>query len=184
MVGSILLGVIFGWLMHRRVPGVSHFLRAFSEFLRMTPPLLQLYIVFFGLGGVLLSLGFTLDAFLVAAVVLSLYAASSNAIAFSLAADVAATGSHKLKFVPRDINRAFRLCYAAIMGNSANIVKATGMASTLALPELVHASTSIVAEKGNADVMMNLLLICYFVLVIITVQLFRRFERRGKAATR
>ena len=180
--GSILLGVIFGWLMHRRVPGVSHFLRGFSEFLRMTPPLLQLYIVFFGLGGVLLSLGFTLDAFLVAAVVLSLYAASSNAIAFSLAADVAATGSHKLKFVPRDINRAFRLCYAAVMGNSANIVKATGMASTLALPELVHASTSIVAEKGNADVMMNLLLICYFVLVIITVQLFRRFER-GRATT-
>ena len=79
------------------------------------------------------------------------------------------------------------LCYAAVMGNSANIVKATGMASTLALPELVHASTSIVAEKGNADVMMNLLLICYFVLVIITVQLFGgsrgarppRYDRAG-----
>ena len=183
VVGSILLGVIFGWLMHRRVLGVSHFLRGFSEFMRMTPPLLQLYIVFFGLGGVLLSLGFTLDAFLVAAVVLSLYAASSNAIAFSLAADVAATGGHRLKFTPGGIQRGFSLCYAAIMGNSANIVKATGMASTLALPELVHASTSIVAEKGNADVMMNLLLICYFVLVIITVQLFRRFER-GKATTR
>ena len=177
VVGSIFLGVLFGWLMHRRLPGVSHFLRGFSEFLRMTPPLLQLYIVFFGLGGVLLSLGFTLDAFLVAAVVLSLYAASSNAIAFSLAADVAASGGHRLRLTPRDLHRAFSLCYAAIMGNSANIVKATGMASTLALPELVHASTSIVAEKGNADVMMNLLLICYFVLVIITVQLFRRFEK-------
>ena len=181
VVGSIVLGVLFGWLMHRRVPAVSHFLRGFSEFLRMTPPLLQLYIVFFGLGGVLLSLGFTLDAFLVSAVVLSLYAASSNAIAFSLAADVAAAGSHRLRLTPRDVHRAFMLCYAAVMGNSANIVKATGMASTLALPELVHASTSIVAEKGNADVMMNLLLICYFVLVIITVQLFRRFEK-GRAA--
>ena len=49
--GSIVVGVIFGWLMHRRVFGISHFLRAFSEFIRMTPPLLQLYIVFFGLGG-------------------------------------------------------------------------------------------------------------------------------------
>ena len=183
VVGSIVLGVLFGWLMHRRVPGVSHFLRGFSEFMRMTPPLLQLYIVFFGLGGVLLALGFTVDAFLVAAVVLSLYAASSNAIAFSLAADVAAAGGRRLRLTPRDIQRGFALCYAAVMGNSANIVKATGMASTLALPELVHASTSIVAEKGNADVMMNLLLICYFVLVIITVQLFRRFER-GKAVTR
>ena len=183
VIGSVVLGVLFGWLMHRRVPVISHLLRAFSEFLRMTPPLLQLYIVFFGLGGVLLALGFTLDAFLVAAVVLSLYAASSNAIAFALAADVAAAGSHRLRLTPRDVNRAFRLCYAAVMGNSANIVKATGMASTLALPELVHASTTIVAEKGNADVMMNLLLICYFVLVIITVQLFRRFEK-GRATTR
>ena len=41
------------------------------------------------------------------------------------------------------------LCYAAVMGNSANIVKATGMASTLALPELVHAGTSIVAERDQ-----------------------------------
>ena len=137
VIGSVVLGVLFGWLMHRRVPVISHFLRGLSEFLRMTPPLLQLYIVFFGLGGVLLALGFTLDAFLVAAVVLSLYAASSNAVAFSLAADVAATGSRRLRFTPRDIHRAFMLCYAAVMGNSANIVKATGMASTLALPELV-----------------------------------------------
>ena len=68
------------------------------------------------------------------------------------------------------------------MGNSVNIVKATGMASTLALPELVHASTAIVAEKGNDDVMMNLLLVCYFLLVIATVQIFRRWQPRDRAS--
>ena len=179
VVGSIVLGALFGWSMHRRLPFVAPFLDAFCATLRMTPPLLQLYVVFFGLGGVVLALGFSLDAFTVAAVVLSLYAAASNAVAFSLAADLAAGEGGRLRFTLLDFRRASRLCHAAVMGNSVNIVKATGMASTLALPELVHASTAIVAEKGNDGVMMNLMLVCYFALVIGTVQLFRRWEKRG-----
>ena len=148
----------------------------------MTPPLLQLYVVFFGLGGVVLALGFSLDAFTVAALVLSLYAAASNAVSFALAADVAAGEGRRLGFRASELRRALGLCHAAVMGNSVNIVKATGMASTLALPELVHASTAIVAEKGNDDVMMNLLLVCYFLLVIATVQIFRRWQPRGGAS--
>ncbi len=182
VMGSIVLGAVFGWLMHRRVPVVGGFLHAFCAVLRMTPPLLQLYVVFFGLGGVILALGFSLDAFTVTSVVLSLYAAASNAVSFALAADVAAGTGGALGFRIREFRRALRLCHAAVMGNSVNIVKATGMASTLALPELVHASTAIVAEKGNDDVMMNLLLICYFVLVFLTVQLFRLWEQRGHAS--
>jgi len=182
VAGSIALGALFGWLMHRRVPVVAQVLHGFCAVLRMTPPLLQLYLVFFGFGGVVLALGFSLDAFTVAASVLSLYAAASNAVAFSLAADVAAGEGGRLRFRFADFRRTSGLCHAAVMGNSVNIVKATGMASTLALPELVHASTSIVAEKGNDDVMMNLLLVCYFALVIATVQIFRRWEHhRGVA---
>ena len=181
VAGGIGLGVLFGWLMHRRTPVVAAVLQALCATLRMTPPLLQLYVVFFGLGGVILALGFSLDAFTVASVVLSFYAAASNAVAFALAADVAAGEGSRLGFRIAEIRRALGLCHAAVMGNSVNIVKATGMASTLALPELVHASTAIVAEKGNDGVMMNLLLICYFVLVIVTVQVFRLWERRGRA---
>jgi len=179
VLASIGLGVLFGWLIHRRIPLITPFIQGFSALIRMTPPLLQLYVVFFGLGSLVLVLGFSLDAFLVSAVVLSLYAAAGNAVAFAFAADVAAGRERRLRLVRADLSRAMTLCYAAVMGNSVNIVKATGLASTLALPELVHASTTIVAEKGNADVMMNLLLICYFILVIVTVQLFRRLERRA-----
>ena len=182
VAGGIGLGVLFGWLMHRRTPVVAAVLQALCATLRMTPPLLQLYVVFFGLGGVILALGFSLDAFTVASVVLSFYAAASNAVAFALAADVAAGEGSRLSFRIAEIRRALGLCHAAVMGNSVNIVKATGMASTLALPELVHASTAIVAEKGNDDVMMNLLLICYFVLVIVTVRIFRHWEHRDHAS--
>ena len=182
VVGSIGLGAVFGWLMHRRVPILAGCLHAFCAVLRMTPPLLQLYVVFFGFGGVVLAFGFSLDAFTVASVVLSLYAAASNAVSFALAADVAAGTGGPLRFRIREFRRALHLCHAAVLGNSVNVVKATGMASTLALPELVHASTTIVAEKGNDAVMMNVLLICYFVLVILTVQIFRLWEQRGRAA--
>ena len=180
VVGSVVFGALFGWTMHRRIVIVAPFLHAFCAVLRMTPPLLQLYVVFFGIGGILFAYGFTLDAFSLAAVVLSLYAAASNAVSFSLAADVAARDGGSLGFSLSEFRRAFDLCQAAIAGNSINIVKATGMASTLALPELVHASTAIIAEKGNDVVMMNLLLLCYFGLVFATIWALRGWERKAQ----
>ena len=180
VVGSVVFGALFGWVMHRRIPVAAPFLHAFCAVLRMTPPLLQLYVVFFGIGGILFAYGFTLDAFSLAAVVLSLYAAASNAVSFSLAADVAARNGGSLGFSLSEFRRAFDLSQAAIAGNSINIVKATGMASTLALPELVHASTAIIAEKGNDGVMMNLLLLCYFALVFATIWALRGWERRAR----
>ena len=179
VVGSIVLGALFGWILHRRTVVVAPCLQGLCAVLRMTPPLLQLYVFFFGIGGILFAYGFTLDAFSLAAAVLSLYAAASNAVSFSLAADVAAGPGGRLGFSVGEFRRALDLCHAAVAGNSVNIVKATGMASTLALPELVHASTAIVAEKGNDVVMMNLLLLCYFLLVFATVWALRGWERRA-----
>ncbi len=58
-----------------------------------------------------------------------------------------------------------------------NVVKATGMASVIAVPELISASTAIVAEHGNAGVMMNVLMITYFLLVLLVVRVFAGIER-------
>ena len=44
----------------------------------------------------------------------------------------------------------FALAYAPVMGSCVNIAKATGMASAIAVPELVYASASIVAERGQS----------------------------------
>jgi ABC-type amino acid transport system permease subunit len=52
------------------------------------------------------------------------------------------------------------------------------MASVIAVPELVSAATAIVAERGNAAVMMNVLMISYFLLVLAVVQFFNYLERR------
>ena len=181
VLGSIVLGPLLGIFMHRRTPILAPLIRSLCLFVRLTPPLLQIYLVFFGLGGVVLALGFTLDAFTVTTFVLALYAGASNATVFSDAADILAGRGPRLTMRWHDVHSAHRLCHSAVMGNCVNIVKATGMASTLALPELVHASTAIIAEKGNTDVMMNVLLLSYFVLIIVAVQAFRYWERHDPA---
>ena len=56
VVGSVVFGALFGWVMHRRIAIAAPFLHAFCAVLRMTPPLLQLYVVFFGIGGILFAL--------------------------------------------------------------------------------------------------------------------------------
>lgn len=178
VVGCVAFGVLVGWLVHRRVPVVRPLLLALTSVLRMTPPLLQLYLVFFGFGSLIAGFGFTVDAFVVAVVVLSAYAGAANAVAFAEAADVAARGGPRLAFTLADVARALRLSYPAVMGSAVNIVKATGMASMIAVPELVHASTAIIAENGNPAVMMNLLLACYVVLVFLVVRLFSFIQSR------
>lgn len=178
VAGCIGFGIVVGWLVHRRVPVIGPLLVGLTSVLRMTPPLLQLYLVFFGFGGLIAGLGFTVDAFVVAVVVLSAYAGAANAVAFAEAADVAARSGPRLAFTPHDIARALRLSYPAVMGSAVNIVKATGMASMIAVPELVHASTAIIAENGNPAVMMNLLLACYVVLVFLVVRLFSLIQSR------
>ena len=179
-VVSVVLGIGLGWLIHRRVAVVRPALLAAAAVLRMTPPLLQLYVVFFGIGALLATAGFTVDGFAVAVLILSLYAGSANAVAFAEAADVEARDEHRrLRFNLHDIRGAFALAYATIMGNSVNVVKATGLASTIAVPELIHASTSIVADKGNSVAMMNILLVCYFALILMTVKAFQFLQKRA-----
>jgi polar amino acid transport system substrate-binding protein len=52
------------------------------------------------------------------------------------------------------------------------------MASVIAVPELISASTAIIAEHGNTGVMINVLMLIYFLLVLLTVRLFAVIERR------
>ena len=69
----------------------------------------------------------------------------------------------------RRLPRVLRLAYAAVVASLINVVKATGMASAIAVPELISASTAIVAEQGNPAVMMNVLMLIYFLLVMLVM---------------
>lgn len=172
VMGSLVAGIGGAAMLRSGFAAVRMPAAAVLALFRMTPPLLQLYLVFFGIGSVLAARGLTLDALWVAVAVLSLYAGAANAVALS---DAAAA-------IPRPAGDRYRrialLAYPAIMGSCINIVKATAMASTIAVGELVHASTAIIADHGNAGVMMNILLGCYVALVVAVVHGFGVFERK------
>jgi polar amino acid transport system substrate-binding protein len=144
----------------------------------MTPPLLQIYVVVFGIGGLTARWGLTVNAFAAAAACLSLYAGAASTEALSEAAAVIRQGRPSFRIDRAGLPAVFRLAYQPVVAALVNIVKATGLASTVAVPELINSTTAIVAERGNALVMMNVLMVIYFLMVVGVMRLFKRLHRR------
>ncbi|MBF0373658.1 MAG: hypothetical protein HQL39_09600, partial [Alphaproteobacteria bacterium] len=65
-----------------------------------------------------------------------------------------------------------RLAWEPLVSIAINGVRMTGMASTVAVPEVINAAAGISSEHGNADVMMNLLMVVYVVIILIMMKLF------------
>lgn len=169
VAGSLVAGAAGAALLRSRIRAVAAVSSVLLTLPRMTPPLLQLYLVFFGIGGLLAARGLPLPAWLVSVVVLSLYAGAANAVAL---AEAAATLGGRGRF-----RQVAALAFPTVMGSCVNIVKATAMVSAVAVPELVHASTAIIADYGNGGVMMNVLLACYVAIVLAVVHGFTLLER-------
>lgn len=142
---------------------------------RMTPPILQLYIVFFGLGGILGNAGgFAPGSFAIAAVILSLYAGATNTIILSHEMSAAeARGLSVLARLPEAISRGFD----GLVATCVNIVKAAGMASAIAVSELVSTVDLLVSEGADTTTMMNGLLVFYFLFVLGILWVFRALRR-------
>ena len=58
---------------------------------------------------------------------------------------------------------AFRISLPALNNNLVNLVKTTTLAFAIAVPEMLYVSSQIWSDELNVPVMMNVLLICYFV---------------------
>jgi polar amino acid transport system substrate-binding protein len=179
LLGSLLIGFVGALAVEARWPLISPLVEAAATVGRMTPPLLQIYVIFFGVGGAVVTrFGWTVDGFLVAAGCLSLYAGSANVFAFVEAAGVLRGRDPAYRLGLRRAGPAFKLAFGALSASLVNIVKATGMASAIAVPELISASTAIMAERGNIAVMMNVLMIVYFLLILAVVRLLNTVERK------
>lgn len=177
--GSLLLGVLGAVLAEAKVRILSRLIWIASVLGRMTPPLLVMYLLLFGLGSLLMaSYGITLSPFAVVVGCLSYYTGSSIMTALLFAADVR-----------RQSNPAFRLRWASLRELIAtssghvtaaliNVSKATMMASAVAVPELLSVATTIMTENGNVGVMMNVLLLTFLLLIFAAVRVLKRLERK------
>jgi polar amino acid transport system substrate-binding protein len=145
---------------------------------RMTPPILQLYIVFFGLGGLFLAAPeLTPGGFATACAIFSLYAGASCAVMLShgLAQERAARPGQGLAAAMRG---AVGRSYDGLAAACVNIAKAAGLAGAIAVPELVSSVNLAVAEGGDVTTLMNGLLVFYFLLVTAILWLLGRARAR------
>ena len=184
VMGSVTVAGLCAMLMDARTPVIGRLVRVLTTFARMTPPLLQLYIVVFGISSFTVHWGFTMNAFAATVVCLSLYAGSASAVALIEAADTIRHKEPEFHIALRRLPSVFNVAYQPVMASLVNIVKATGMASAVAVPELISKSTAIIAERGNSGVMMNVLMVTYFLLVVGVMTLIDHLHRRmvGHAA--
>lgn len=176
ILGSLAVGLGGALVVASRWRTPARLIEALATFLRMTPPLLQIYVLYFSAGGWLrLGRDSLVEAFGVAVLCLALYAGAANIAALGEPIRLWRRGQLAPGAGWREV---LRLAWPALTASCVNIAKATGMASTIAVPELVQATSSIVAQNGNPGVMMNLLMVTYFLLILLVVRAFARIGRR------
>lgn len=178
MVGSGVVGLSGALLSeskHRSVRGLAAVGNVFG---RMTPPLLQMYLLLFGVGSILASQEIRLSPFWVAVACLSFYTGAGIMSALTEAARLHRQRDPTYRIHPLRLAPVLPLASGSVVAALVNVAKATMMASAVAVPELLSASTAIMAERGNVGVMMNLMLVIFLLLIMGIVNLLARIEQR------
>lgn len=179
VAGSLLVGVAGALMVEARVMLLSPLSRFLGVIGRMTPPLLIMYVLVFGLGSHLMA-QYAVSLSTVAVVVgcLSYYTGASvmNALLYTAEARREVDAGYRLKW--QNLQDVACSSSGHITAALINVCKATMMASAVAVPELLSAVTSIMVDNGNVAVMMNALLLSFLILVFVSVRLLKALERR------
>jgi polar amino acid transport system permease protein len=196
IVLSVLIGVVGAWLQGSRLRITRNIVYWYIQFFRNTPPLVQLYFFYFGVGSLLkgadasgipvplisnvawaiVSLSFFAGAFNV-----EIFRSGVEAVPRTTVEAADSLGFSRLRtyfFIVLPL--AFRICLPALNNNLVNLVKTTTLAYAIAVPEMLYVSSQIWSDELNVPVMMNVLLLCYFALVGSLVFFMHRWERAIK----
>lgn len=192
---SVLIGIAGAWLQGSKLVWIRRIVAGFISFFRNTPPLVQIYFFYFGLGyllpripdgsGALVPLVSNLQWAIIS---LSLFAGAFNIEIFRSGIEAipkatveAATGlgltrwqTYRLVILPM----AIRVCLPALGNNLVNLVKTTNLAYAIAVPELLYVSKQIWSDATNVREMMLFVLLAYLVFVFILVAILHAIERR------
>jgi polar amino acid transport system permease protein len=197
-VTTILLSLVIGAAGALIQSGPSRLARGlvngFVVVFRNTPPLVQLFFFYFGLGTMLPATETAggmreplLNNVQWAIISLSLFAAAFNVEIFRSGIEAVPTttieaaealGYKRFKAYRHIVlPLAIRVCLPALNNNLVNLLKTTTLAYAIAVPETLYALKQIWSESQNVLEMMILLLATYGVLVGVLVWLMGRWER-------
>ena len=185
---SVLIGVAGAWVQGSRLRVARTLVYWYIQAFRNTPPLVQLYFFYFGLGALTRGVGGPLVTNVTWAIVsLSFFAGAFNVEIFRAGVEAVprttleaaeSLGFSRLQaYVRVVLPLAFRISLPALNNNLVNLVKTTTLAYAIAVPEMLYVSSQIWSDELNVPVMMNVLLVCYFLLVGVLVYAMHRWER-------
>lgn len=193
IVASVLIGIVGAWLQGSRLRLTRKVVYWYIQFFRNTPPLVQIYFFYFGIGSLLtatsaggtavpivsnvawaiISLSFFAGAFNV-----EIFRSGVEAVPRTTIEAAESLGFTRLRtYLFIVLPLAFRISLPALNNNLVNLVKTTTLAYAIAVPEMLYVSSQIWSDSLNVPEMMNVLLIAYFVLVGALVYAMNRWER-------
>jgi len=192
IVLSVLIGIVGAWLQGSRLRITRNVIYWYIQFFRNTPPLVQLYFFYFGVGSLMTTQVSGIAVPMVsnvawAIVSLSFFAGAFNVEIFRSGVEAVpkttieaaeSLGFSRLRtYLLIVLPLAFRISLPALNNNLVNLVKTTTLAYAIAVPEMLYVSSQIWSDELNVPVMMNVLLLCYFALVGSLVYVMHRWER-------
>ena len=189
IVLSVVIGIAGAWVQRSRLRVARVVVHWYIQAFRNTPPLVQLYFFYFGLGNLLkspagaplvtnvawaiISLSFFAGAFNV-----EIFRSGIEAVPRTTVEAAESLGFSRVQTYLRIVfPLAFRISLPALNNNLVNLVKTTTLAYAIAVPEMLYVSSQIWSDELNVPVMMNVLLVCYFALVGVLVYGMHRWER-------
>lgn len=191
---SLLIGAVGALLQSGPSRLVRGLVNGFVVVFRNTPPLVQIFFFYFGLG-TLLPASQTPDGLRIpildnvqwAIVSLSLFAGAFNVEIFRSGIEAVpkttieaaeALGYTRVKaYLHVVLPLSLRVCLPALNNNLINLLKTTTLAYAIAVPETLYAVKQIWSESQNVLEMMLVLLATYAVLVGGLVWIMHRWER-------
>lgn len=145
---------------------------------RMTPPLLQIYLLLIGVGSILKGFDIVLNPLVVVVACLSYYTGSSIMVALLDAAHLRRSAVPDYRITWHTLREIVPTSSGPVVAALVNVSKATMMGSAVAVPELLSAATSIAAENGNYAEVMNAMLLTFLLLIFVIVRMLGRLERK------
>ncbi|MDJ0732766.1 MAG: amino acid ABC transporter permease [Nostocaceae cyanobacterium] len=191
---SLVIGVVGVWLQGLRWKWVHQLLQGYIQIFRNTPPLVQLFFLFFVLAAVLPKVYDPttggerpiLSSFGSAIIALSLFAGAFNIEIFRSGIEAVpktmVEASESLGFSRSQcfllviMPLAFRICLPALNNNLVNLVKTTTLASAIATPELLYYAGQIYADNFATLEVMLFIWLVYIILVGILIGIMNWIE--------
>ncbi|MGU3496516.1 amino acid ABC transporter permease [Xanthobacteraceae bacterium A53D] len=191
---SIVIGAVGAWAQGSPLRIIRWLVNGFVVIFRNTPPLVQIFFFYFGLGQLLPRVE-NEDGMMVqlitnvqwAIISLSLFAGAYNVEIFRSGIEAVprttTEAAEALGYTRMGVYRhvllplALRICLPALNNNLVNLLKTTTLAYAIAVPEALYVSKQIWNDSQNVPVMMVVLLLLYTGLVGILVYIMHRWER-------